>query len=315
MTTRTQPRRTETPEQLRDLMLGRVEVLLAAVLAERHRRRPAQAHATTLVSGLTELLQAGGERVRPVVLLTGFLAAGGDPDSADAVAAAAALEFLDTWQVIRDDVRDNTIVRRGIPTLHVSHAAEHERNGWRGEARRFGEGAAVLVGDLALAVGDRLAARLPEDVAELWDDFRTDRIIGAQAEAAAATEYLGDPWPGRCIAGCPSSCGAGWYALHHPLVIGAVLAGRPDLVPVYEGFARPLHAAWRLRGFLDGGPGYDADAQFLREVVFGAEGRKRAERTIAELVVQATRSLEKARLAPGWHIELGALALQVVDSC
>jgi geranylgeranyl diphosphate synthase type I len=314
MTTHPQPQRTAAaaPGQLLDGMLDRVEERLRGLVAGEHRRWNAvDPRAATLVGGIAELVRAGGDRCRPVICLTGYLAAGGDPDGTEAVEAAAALELLDTCLLIRSDVRDNAPLRRGIPTLHVSHAAEHERNGWRGESRRFGEGTAVLAGDLALAYGDRLAAGLPTAAWQVWDELRTERVIGAHAHAAAATEYLDDPWPGRCISGCTRGCGAGWYALHHPLLLGAALAGRPELTPAYEDFARALHAAWRLRGFLEGGPGYDWDAQLVREVLFQDDTRDMAERIISDLVHRATRVAASAPLAPGWRAELGAFAERV----
>ncbi|MER6924301.1 polyprenyl synthetase family protein [Streptomyces spiralis] len=317
MTTSAHPRRRPpaTPARLREGMLQRVEERLRSLLTEEHRgRRTAEPRSTALVVGVTELVQAGVDRVRPVICLNGFLAAGGDPDgpAADAaVTAAVALEFLDTCLMIRADVHDNAPMRRGIPTLHISHAAEHERNGWRGESRRFGEGTAVLAGDLALAYADRLAARLPHSVRELWDDLRTERVIGAHADVAAATEYLDDPWPERCITGCTRGCAAGWYGLHHALLIGASLAGRADLVAVYEEYASALHAAWRLRGFLEGGPGYDTDAQFLREVVFGGHAREQAEQSITTLLHRATTTAATAPVPPDWRTELTTFAHHV----
>lgn len=310
MSTRTPPTHTRTPGAARDLMVRRAGERMADTLGRLLRRDP---HAATLVGGLDACLRSGADRPRPVILLTGYLAAGGDPDSADAVSAAAALEFLDVWQTLRDDVRDNAVLRRGAPTTHIGHAAEHERHGWRGEARRYGELAAALTGDLAMACGDRLAARLPEPAAELWQDLRTERVLGAQAEAGAATAHLGDPWPARCLEGCPSWCGAGWYGLRHPLLMGAALAGRPDLAAGYGEFAAALHAAWRLRGFLDGGPGYDADAQFLRDAVFGPQGRREAEDLIGGLVRQALHGLRGLPLADDRHAELAALALRLGD--
>ncbi|MFD8577933.1 MULTISPECIES: polyprenyl synthetase family protein [unclassified Streptomyces] len=311
-TTHDQPWRTASPGEVRDAMLDRVEEELARLLAQEHRgRRTSDPRSAVLVMGVAELIQAGGERARPAICLTGYLAAGGDPDDGSAVAAASALELLDTCWVIRADVRDNAPLRRGIPTLHISHAAEHERNGWRGEPRRFGEGTAVLAGDLALAYGDRLAAGLPQEARLLWDDLRVERSIGAHMEAAAATEYLDDAWPGQCLDGCATGCGAGWYGLRHALLIGAALAGRDDLREAYEEYARALHAAWRIRGFLGGGPGFDGDAQFLRDVFFDAQARDRAEETIAALVVRADKAVDAARIAPAWREELGALAREI----
>ncbi|MGW7103623.1 polyprenyl synthetase family protein [Streptomyces sp. NPDC054838] len=314
MTTPTdhQPWRTRTPAQVRDAMLDRVEERLARLLAEEHRaRRTCDPRSAVLVAGVAELVQAGAERAHPVICLTGYLAAGGDPEGEDAVAAAAALELLDTCLMIREDVRDNAPLRRGIPTLHISHAAEHERNGWRGEPRRFGEGTAVLAGDLALAYGDRLAVRLPYEAWRWWDELRTERAIGAHVEAAAATEYLDDAWPGQCVSGCGSGCAAGWYGLRHALLIGAALAGREDLREAYEEYARALHGAWRIRGFLRGGPGFGGDAQFLRDVFFDERARAGAEETIAELLGRADAAVAAAPLAPHWRAELTAFARRV----
>ncbi|MFI9099278.1 polyprenyl synthetase family protein [Streptomyces fildesensis] len=312
MTTHPLPPKTSVPGQLRAGLLDQVEERLRGLLAgEFDRWHAVNPRAASLVGSITELVRAGGDRIRPVICVTGYLAAGGDPTSTAIVDAAAALELLDTCFLIRSDIRDNAPLRHGIPTLHVSHAAEHERSGWRGESRRFGEGTAVLAGDLALAYADRLASRLPAAAWQLWDELRTERVIGAHTDAACATEYLDDPWPGRCIAGCAKGCGAGWYALHHPLLLGAALAGRQDLATSYRDYARPLHAAWRLRGFLEGGPGYDWDAQMLREVLLGTEERDTAERIISQLVARADRVVDAAPLAPGWRDELAAFAIRI----
>ncbi|KJY42852.1 hypothetical protein VR41_06035 [Streptomyces sp. NRRL B-1568] len=295
-------------------MLDRVEERLRGFLDEEHRlRRTSDARGAGLIESLAELVAAGGDRARPLIFLTGYLAAGGDPDRGEAVDAAAALELLDTCTLIRTDVRDNAALRRGIPTLHVSRAAEHERSGWAGESRRFGESTATLAGDLALAYAERLAARLPAEAWRIWDELRTERAIGSYAHEAMAAEYLEDPWPGRCISGCDRGCTAGWYALRHPLRLGAALAGRADLDASYDAYARPLHAAWRLRGFLDGGPEYAWDAQLLREILLEPEERDIAERMIHELVERSCRTATNSALAAGWHEELATFAARVAS--
>ncbi|WP_246430352.1 polyprenyl synthetase family protein [Streptomyces rectiverticillatus] len=304
--------REPVPQLQRAGMLDQVEKRLRGLLNDEHRRwRTADARGAGIVESLAELVAVGADRIRPVILLTGYLAAGGDPEAPEPVEAAAALELLDTCTLIRSDVRDNAALRRGIPTLHVSRAAEHERNGWAGEARRFGDSTATLAGDLALSLGDRLAARLPAAAWQIWDDMRTERVIGTYAHEAMAAEYLDDPWPGRCISGCDRGCTAGWYALRHPLRLGAALAGRTDLDTAYDAYARSLHAAWRLRGFLDGGPEYDWDAELLREILLEREERGIAERLIRELVDRASRTAASSRLADGWCEELTAFAVRM----
>lgn len=306
--------RTPSPRHQRARMLDRVEERLRGLFDEEHRLwRTADARGAGLIESLAELVTAGGDRARPTVFLTGYLAAGGDPDAPAALDTAVAFELLDTCTLIRADVRDNAALRRGIPTLHAGRAAEHEHSGWAGDSRRFGESTAALAGDLALAHADRLVARLPAEAWQIWDELRVQRTIGAYTHEAMAAEYLEDPWPGHCVSGCDRGCAAGWYALRHPLRLGAALAGRPDLDAPYDGYARPLHAAWRLRGFLDGGPEFAWDAQLLRELLLDPEERDVTEQLIDELVRRARDIAATAPLADGWHEELAAFAERVAS--
>ena len=52
--------------------------------------------------------------------------------------------------------------RRAAPSTSSSPTATSD-GGWRGEARRFGEGVAILVGDLAFVYADRLLRGAPAD--------------------------------------------------------------------------------------------------------------------------------------------------------
>ncbi|WP_256178217.1 polyprenyl synthetase family protein [Kitasatospora aureofaciens] len=313
MTTQSMPTDAVLPELLRTDMLARVEERMRGLLhAEQARCRAVDPRAAGMWEALVDLVTSGGERIRPTVLLTGYLAAGGDPAAESAVDAAVALELLDTCYLIRRDVRENALLRHGAPTLHVRHAAEHERNGWGGDARGFGVGMAALIGDLATALADRLAADLPDAARQVWHDLRIGRLGGTYVDSTLSSSYLADPWPGGCIAGCARGCGSGWYALQHPLLMGAALAGRGDLAVVYQDYARPLHAAWRVRGFLSGGWDRDWYGDLLREVLLGAEDRDRAERTIGHLLDRAGRVVAGAPFASAWRTELAALATRLV---
>ncbi len=99
---------------------------------------------TPVLQAVHTLIQSGGKRLRPaLVLLTTHLFSG-DANALDAARwLAAAVEMLHTATLIHDDFIDGTGTRRGIPTLH-SH---------------WSPAATVLVGDLAFAWAARLAAR------------------------------------------------------------------------------------------------------------------------------------------------------------
>ncbi len=76
-------------------------------------------------------LQAGGKRLRPVLLLAASEACGGSAE--EALPFACALEMIHTYSLIHDDLpaMDNDDLRRGKPTNH----------------KVFGEGMAILAGD------------------------------------------------------------------------------------------------------------------------------------------------------------------------
>lgn len=84
---------------------------------------------------------SGGKRIRGVICLASAEAAGADAD--DALPAAAALELVQAFALVHDDLPalDDDDQRRGRPSAHVA----------------FGEGVALLAGDALLAEAFRLA--------------------------------------------------------------------------------------------------------------------------------------------------------------
>lgn len=73
---------------------------------------------TVLRDASNHILQAGGKRVRPRLLILAYLAAGGiDPEYP--AAPAAAIELMHTASVVHDDINDHGIVRRGRPSVNA----------------------------------------------------------------------------------------------------------------------------------------------------------------------------------------------------
>jgi len=120
-------------------------------------------------------MQAGGKRLRPVLVLAASELFGASRQ-ADALAAAVAVECVHAYSLVHDDLpcMDDDDLRRGRPTAH----------------RAFDEATALLAGDalltrafaiLAEAYGATpgLAASL---VAELADAAGSRRLIGGQME-------------------------------------------------------------------------------------------------------------------------------------
>lgn len=195
------------------------------------------------IQAIRMLTQAGGKRLRPLFCISGFLAAGGGATSQSIVDAGTAWELLHACALIHDDVMDESPLRRGLPTAHVRHAEEHQRNGWLGAPARYGESVALLAGDLALVYADRFMAAAGPQVRAIWDETRTELIVGQFLDCAIAVRGRPDTRLARWIARCKS----GRYTIERPLTLGATLAGRTDLTAAFEEYGAALGEAFQLR--------------------------------------------------------------------
>ncbi|HET6781483.1 MAG TPA: farnesyl diphosphate synthase [bacterium] len=106
---------------------------------------------------------AGGKRLRPILVLAGAEACGGDP--AHALPVACAVEIIHTYSLIHDDLpaMDNSDTRRGRPTCHIV----------------FGEAIAVLTGDALHALAFAL-------IADAAKNAGADRALAVSREIAGA---------------------------------------------------------------------------------------------------------------------------------
>jgi geranylgeranyl diphosphate synthase type I len=237
-------------------LLRRVEDRLRTLLdAERETWTAVHERAVVPVDALAAVIGSGGKRIRPAFCIAGYLAAGGDPADPGIVSAGAALEMLHVSALVHDDVLDDSDRRRGLPTVHARQIALHESSGWQGEPRRYGEGVAILVGDLALVYCGELMAEAPASVVPEWNRLRSEVMIGQYMDVHAAAEFTADPRVSRLIARIKS----GRYTIHRPLVVGASAAGSPELAPVFEEYGEAIGEAFQLRDDLLDAFGDSAD--------------------------------------------------------
>lgn len=193
---------------------------------------------------LSDFVLAGGKRLRPAFCHWAYVGAGGKPDEPAVVDAGAALELLHTFALVHDDVMDGSDRRRGRTTVHLDFASRHLEAGWRGEARRFGEGVAILVGDLAFVYADILMSGAPPPAVEVFNQLRLELNIGQYLDIVGTAASRNDPDTARRIA-CYKS---GKYTVERPLHLGAALTGRlDDLGPALSAYGLPLGEAFQLR--------------------------------------------------------------------
>ncbi|GAA2038807.1 polyprenyl synthetase family protein [Terrabacter terrae] len=249
----------QTPTDL-DVLRRRVQQAIDGQIAGATQSLAAIGEETApLVSAVSGLL-SGGKGLRAGFLYWGYRAAGG-LDSDELVRLAASMEFFQAAALLHDDVMDRSDTRRGMPSAHRAVASLHSQNGWAGDADRFGEGTAILAGDLCLTWCDELYATcgLPgEQLARgrrLFDDMRTQLMGGQFLDLLESARG----WDGLDLDARIASARkvirfkSAKYTIEHPLLIGALVGGAPEaaIAPLSD-YGLALGEAFQLRDDLLG---------------------------------------------------------------
>ncbi len=195
---------------------------------------------------IARLVLGGGKRLRPAFCHWGFVAAGGDPEDDRVIAAGAALEILHAFALFHDDVMDDSATRRGEETVHRRFARQLVDDGGVGEPRRFGEGVALLVGDVAHVYADTLLIGAEPSVWALWNEMRLEVNVGQ------LLDVLGSARRERRLEVAERICRykSGKYTVERPLQLGALLAAPDDgdrWLPPLSAYGLPLGDAFQMR--------------------------------------------------------------------
>jgi heptaprenyl diphosphate synthase len=120
------------------------------------------------------LLEAGGKRLRPVLVLLG--AALGDDSKDEVVKAAVVVELTHLATLYHDDVMDRAPMRRGVPTAHEV----------------WGNSVAILTGDLLFARASQIVSRLGGKALSLQADT-FERLCLGQLHETLGPQNNEDP--------------------------------------------------------------------------------------------------------------------------
>ncbi|MFI6621839.1 polyprenyl synthetase family protein [Streptomyces sp. NPDC050528] len=137
-------------------------------------RDSVKSHLPELEAPAQHLVAAGGKRFRPVMTL--LAAHFGDPEEPAVVQAATAVELLHLASLHHDDVIDEAVLRRGVPSVNA----------------RWGNLTAIRSGNFLLARSARIIAGLGEEVIHAHRDLLL-RLIRGQALEAAGPGAHRDP--------------------------------------------------------------------------------------------------------------------------
>jgi len=279
------------------------------------------------LDALRRLVRSGGKRLRPSFCHWGWVAGGGDPADPAIAEVGAAFELLQAFALVHDDVMDDSSTRRGATAIHVAFAEGHRDAGWRGEDRRYGDGVAILVGDLAHVYADHLVGHLEPPAKAVWDELRIELNVGQYLDVLGTARRDTDHGHARRIARYKS----GKYTIERPLHLGAAMAGAlPRLQAPLSAYGGPMGEAFQLRDDVLGAFG-DSSAtgkpvgDDLREgkpTVLLAAATRRADaeqrRVLARvgepgLTPEEIAALQQVLVATGARDEVEGLIAQLTD--
>jgi len=113
-----------------------------------------------LYEPITYLMQLGGKRMRPVLVLVSTELFGGNVSKA--LDAAIGIELFHNFTLMHDDIMDKAPLRRGNPTVHV----------------KWNESAAILSGDVMFVEAYKLMIRVDDSILRKVLDIFSDTASG-----------------------------------------------------------------------------------------------------------------------------------------
>ena len=228
-------------------VVAQVDAILAnAVDDERHQWTRIDEDLETVFDEIESLVLGGGKRLRPQFAHWGWVAAGGDSADGQQFRIGAAIELLHVFALFHDDVIDDAETRRGNTTTHRRMSDMHSAEQMAGESRRFGEGAAILIGDITYVMSDKLMDDVSPSARSIWHDLRMEMNIGQYLDT------LGSARRERRIEIAERICRykSAKYTIERPLHLGAVAANEDigtNLLPMLSAYGLPLGDAFQMR--------------------------------------------------------------------
>lgn len=225
----------------------RIESRLDSFLTDEERRWSAfDDQLAGPVGEIRRLVLSGGKRLRPAFCHWAYVGAGGDPDTPIIDDIGSALELLHAFALFHDDIMDGSLTRRGAAVTHELYAAEHRASGSVGESRRYGDGIAILVGDLTFVYSDQLLANVPPAAQVIWHELRVELNIGQLLDlmGSATRERRREKTEKIC------RYKSGKYTIERPLHLGAMIAAperEDELLPLLSAYGLPLGDAFQMR--------------------------------------------------------------------
>lgn len=239
---------------------GLIEMARAAVEEELRRAFDSLSAEASSVSGLLSDLSfiardftlRGGKRLRAVLVLAGYWSREwGSGDIGVARSVMAAIELLQSYLLVHDDIMDRDEVRRGGPTAHAWFRRRCVEAGMPADCPHYGISQAITAGDMLEAMAVAQLSRAPREVLpELLARYSQGlrRVaFGQYLDVLASALRLGQVREEDVL--LIHKLKTASYTVELPLHLGAIASGKatPALLAELSSYATPAGLAFQLR--------------------------------------------------------------------
>jgi geranylgeranyl diphosphate synthase, type I len=191
----------------------------------------------------------GGKRVRPILTVFGYKACGGKNENA-IIDAALAVELMESFLLIHDDIMDQDELRRGYLTMHKIYENKCKRSYKSKNSKRFGESMAMIAGDIVAIMGSEaiLNSKFPiNNKLKAIDKFNSAVIntcFGQAIDVKSGYEKTTTEKDIKRLYELKTAI----YTFEGPLFIGALLAGASKTkLASLKKYALPLGKAFQYQ--------------------------------------------------------------------
>jgi len=201
-----------------------------------------------MIELLKEFTLRGGKRLRAALLYYGYRCFS-NKNLGEIIKASMALELIQSYLLIHDDIMDNDSIRRNGPTLHISYKNIAQRKYKKIDSVHFGMSMAILAGDICCSFANEIISKL-----EIKDKYKTKalkslnhsvhKVIYGQSLDVLSGLRPVDIKDIEKIHKLKTAT----YTIEAPLHIGALLAGaKPKQLKILSHYSIPLGKAFQIQ--------------------------------------------------------------------
>ncbi len=204
--------------------------------------------AKEMMESLKEFSLRGGKRIRPILTIFGYKAITSDINPS-IVQAALAVELMESFLLVHDDIIDQDDFRRGYYSMHKVYELKAKRLYPYSDTKHFGTSMAVMAGDILSVLGSEAITRsnFQEELKiKAIDKFNRVIINTAFGEIIEVVSQI-KPRISEPDIMRVNELKTAIYTIEGPLHIGAILAGASQKqLDVLTKYAIPLGQAYQI---------------------------------------------------------------------